>query len=160
MVVVGRRLLQLEMKILQNIITSIKSTWYKYSAQNSEKVLNNSPPDSDPIDGVCFRTSSEAFEVGVETLGSPLYWGVHGEKGRVGVVEDGGGVAFPPLDCLDRELRRPLDGMTLLLLEVVEGVAVAAPADVVDEGGGVALFHIWASEATRLLLAAGAANGE
>ena len=60
------------------------------------------------------------------------------------MVEDGGGVAFPPLDCLDNELRRPLDGMVLLLLEVVcVGVAVANPANVVDKVVGVALLlHI------------------
>ena len=81
------------------------------------------PPDSDPI-VTCFGISDD-FDEGVATLGSPLYWlVVQGEKGLFGVVADGRGVALPPLDCLDNDVR-PLDGALTKWLVVV---------DVVDRG--------------------------
>ena len=83
------------------------------------------------------------------TLGSPLYCGVHGEKGLlVGVVDVGGGVAFPPLDCLHNEVR-PLDGILTALLDVVDVVGVATAVE------GVFTFHMAAKEAID-----GATNGE
>ena len=75
--------------------------------------------------------------MGVDTLGSPLYCGTHGENGLEGVaVLDLGGEL--PLDCLDNEV---LPGDGLLTIELL--------VTVLAEVGGVAVIadpaHMWAA---------------